>query len=88
MKLERFEKHYYDKKYNEFEDDFNDIKELILPDTPYSSFALKCIYRKISGKPYEYLVEKIIESVLWISIIIWFNFEEIYKLKSALALYI
>lgn len=64
MKLERFEKHYYDKKYNEFEDDFNDIKELILPDTPYSSFALKCIYRKISGKPYEYLVEKIIESVL------------------------
>lgn len=38
------------------------IKLIIDPKTPYSSFAVKYIYRKISGKPYETIIKKLLKS--------------------------
>ena len=62
IKLDRFISHYNSGNTESFKNDFEDIMEIVSPDTPYSSFALKYIYRKISGKPYETIIKKLLKS--------------------------
>lgn len=61
--IEIFEIFYQDNNADGIQKSFEQIKLIIDPQTPYSSFAVKYIYRKISGKPYEKTIIKLIESV-------------------------
>lgn len=60
--LERFEIHYNKFDSDEMEFDIKQIKDLIDSKRPYSSFAKKYIYRKISGKPYKAILNNLLES--------------------------
>lgn len=60
--IEMFEIFYQDNNANGIQKSLEQIKLKIDPKTPYSSFAVKYIYRKISGKPYEAIIKKLLES--------------------------
>ena len=57
-----FEIFYQDNNADGIQKSLEQIKLKIDPKTPYSSFAVKYIYRKISGKPYEAIIKKLLES--------------------------
>lgn len=60
--IEMFEIFYQDNNANGIQKSLEQIKLKIDPKTPYSSFAVKYIYRKIRGKPYEAIIKKLLES--------------------------
>ena len=60
--LERFEKHYNKKDWDEMAEDMKQMKISVEPIPPYFSFALKYINMKISGKPYERVIRGLLQN--------------------------
>lgn len=62
--LRRYEKHYNKMDLEEMKDDIEQMKNAIEPIPPYFSFALKYIYRKINGKPYESFIRGLLKNAV------------------------